>query len=89
MSYDQARISEQMRLLQPARQRFVQNYRPDLPTIIFLPGGMASSLLQADQKYTGGSGPFAYNWALWISCCNQRFRSSAFGTKLLIRMSAH
>jgi hypothetical protein len=65
MSYDQARIREQMRLLQPARQRFVQNYQPDLPTIIFLPGGMASSLLQANQKYTGGSSPFAYNWA-WL-----------------------
>jgi len=65
MTYDQTRDDEELHLLQPSMQRFVNQYRRDRPTIILLPGGMASALLQADQAYSGGSGPFSYQTA-WL-----------------------
>jgi len=65
MTYDQARTAEELSLLQPSLLQFVQQYQKDRPTVILLPGGMASSLLQADQAYNGGDGPFACQ-TVWL-----------------------
>jgi hypothetical protein len=60
MSYDQTRDQEQLRLMEPDLLDFVTNFDPSAPTVMLLPGGMASALLQATKPFPGNNPPYAY-----------------------------
>ncbi len=66
MDYVALRTAEQMRLLEPALNQFVQQFDSAAPTIFFLPGGMASALVQATQSVDQATPPYSYE-TLWIA----------------------
>ena len=77
MNYDETRDSEQLRLLTPAIDDFInrfQNHQPGASTcsrrtIFFFPGGMASQLARAKQKFVDNlSAPQTFDYkTVWIT----------------------
>jgi hypothetical protein len=57
MTYDVIREQEQFRLFEGELNRFLNHYDPAAPTLILLPGGMASSLVQAIEPFNAQPNP--------------------------------
>lgn len=64
MTYDQARDTEQLRLIEPAIEQFIQRYNDwsgpaagPRRTVFLFPGGLASKLLRAPEPFDPGAPP--------------------------------
>jgi len=76
MSYDSTRISEQLRVLQPAIDDFIVRYNYNTlagppgaglrQTVFVFPGGMASRLIRAKTPYAAGVTVYNYDEA-WVN----------------------
>ena len=71
MNYQEARDSEQLRFLDEAITEFLKDRPPQSQTIIFFPGGLASSLLRAKTPYNPNiSTPQSFDYdgqEVWLS----------------------
>ena len=67
MTYEKARHSSIRDALGRRIEAFARHYKPGLPTIILLPGGMGSQLDRSKRRYTRGTNlPFQHYDPIWM-----------------------
>jgi len=68
LKYDDERVKEQLRILEPELIRFVQDYKPGQPTLILLPGGLGSAIERAEEAFHDGDPPADLDYDdLWLA----------------------